>query len=97
MGCADDEVTSFIDHRTFFLRISTPQHKDDGTIKIIDHRDNFIGKGLPALALVRVRLSPFDGQHTIQQQNALIGPALQVSILIFYAEIMVQFLENIDQ
>ena len=97
MRCADDEVTSFIDHRAFFLRIGTPQHKDHRTLKPVYHRDDFIGKDLPALALVRVRQPPFDGQHTVQQQHTLVSPVLQVTILIFYAEIIIQFLEDIDQ
>lgn len=50
-------VALAIDYRAFLLRMRTPQQKDDAFPMLVNQRNDFIGKGFPTEAGVRVRLS----------------------------------------
>ena len=48
-----------INQRTFFLRITTPQHKDDTVAIAIQYIDHFVSKNFPALTLVRTGIAMY--------------------------------------
>ncbi len=63
------------------LRVRAPQHEDLGRAVVGNFTDKAIGHGFPSMTCVRGRLSIFDGQHGVQQQHTLLGPARQVIAL----------------
>ena len=74
-------VTRLIHEGRFFLCVSAPQQEHDiGTVGRYpaNHR---ICQLLPALVFVRVGATTGDGEHSIEQQHALLGPARQVTVV----------------
>ena len=67
-------------HLSLLLGISSPEHKDNILTLLTYGFDNGIREAFPALSLV-TRCHAFSNRkHRVQQQNALVGPALQVSM-----------------
>ncbi|CAH0321498.1 hypothetical protein SRABI112_05338 [Pseudomonas mediterranea] len=63
-----------------------------------DHFDHPVGKMLPALARMGVGIGALHGHGGIEQQHALVGPALQVAVVgDVDVQVALQFLEDIHQ
>lgn len=60
------------------LGVAAPEQVDDPLFAFGDGADDGIGEGLPAAAGVRGGLVGPHGQHGVQQQDPLLGPAVEV-------------------
>ena len=70
-------MTGTVDKRALFLGIGAPQHKDEMLLTLVQFPDHSIGEPFPTAASVRSGLMSPHGQNRVDQQNTLIGPALQ--------------------
>ena len=77
MGCRQHAMTGTVDKRALFLGVGTPQHKDEMLLTLVQFPDHSIGEPFPTAASVRSGLMSPHGQNRVDQQNTLIGPALQ--------------------
>ncbi len=69
---------------------------------LIEHRDDPIGKCFPATSLMRACPPAFDGQHSVEEQYALLRPRLQatsnlIEAIVCIAEFGIDLFEYIDQ
>ena len=70
-------MTGTVDKRALFLGVGAPQHKDEMLLTLVQFPDHSIGEPFPTAASVRSGLMSPHGQNRVDQQNTLIGPALQ--------------------
>ena len=75
----EDEVALRVGDGALALGVTAPEHIDDALLAFGDGADHGVGEGLPAAACVRGRLVGADRQHGVQQQHALLGPAVEVA------------------
>ena len=62
------------------LRIAAPENKNDGIGLFVHEPNDLIGKWLPALSLMGIRLTMPDCQDRVQKQNPLVRPAAQIPV-----------------
>ncbi|MNV09210.1 hypothetical protein D3C71_996990 [compost metagenome] len=70
-----------IDQLLLALGMGAPQHEHQVRLLLADHFNDPIGEKLPALVLVRIGIGALDGHGGVEHQHALIGPALQVTMV----------------
>jgi len=87
-----------VDERSFFLRISAPQKKNDIRFFSRQFLNDGVGKNFPPLILVRPRRGSPYRKRSIEQQYALFCPSFQVAGLgNGLACVALNFLKNIFQ
>ena len=70
MRCAQHAMFARIDHATFGLRITAPQHEYQAFAVGIQMLDDMVGETFPTFTLMRSGLAVFDREYRIQQQHA---------------------------
>ena len=63
----------------FFLCVAAPEHVDDTLLALGDGAYHGVGEGFPPMPGVRGCLVGADGQHGVQEQYSLLGPAVEVA------------------
>lgn len=81
MRRSKDMMLRSSDERCLLLSVGAPENEDDAFELGIDNADDSIGKLLPALALMRVRVLCLHGEYGIEKEHALPGPPNQVTVL----------------
>ena len=61
------------------LRVAAPEHVDDALPALVDGLHDGVGEGLPAVARMRGGLVLAYGEHRVEQQHPLLGPAVKVA------------------
>ena len=79
MGGLEDEVPAPVDELTFALGVGTPKHIDDVVAFAIECSDSRVGQFLPPFSLMTTGSVRFDSKGSIEQENALLCPASEVS------------------
>ncbi len=76
-----------------------PEEKDNPRAPLVDRLDGRVRHLLPSSVLVRVGLAPPDGEHRVEQQHPLTGPAGQLAVLGADETLHVglQLLEHVEQ
>src|SRR5690554_6779054 len=69
-----------IDLPSLLLCITAPQHEHQMLTLAVENIDDPRGKGLPTPIGMRPCLPLGHGQHRVEQQYALISPALKISV-----------------
>ena len=65
---------------------------------LIDSADDVVCKVLPSLSLMGGGFMLFDGEDAVEEEDALIGPALETPVLGgLDAEVLFDFFEDIDE
>ena len=86
------------DLRRLLLRIASPEREDDGLRSPVQPLDDGVGKRLPALSLVRIRLARADGEDGVEQQHAAFGPCHEVAVIgHLAAKVIMQFAEHVGE
>ena len=86
------------DKGRLFLGIAAPQHEYDGVRLGRNQADDGVGKLLPSLAAMRRGIGHLDGQHTVEQQYALLGPMFEKTMTgTSQSKIAFQLLVDVDQ
>ena len=80
MGCFQDAVTGAVDKLGFRTGKIAPEHKDDSLAVIGYMTDYSIRKLLPSYPAMGCRFRAADCQDSIQQQDSLTRPALEIGI-----------------
>ena len=65
----------------FLLRIGSPKQKHQTLALCSQPTDKHVRELLPALSLVRSRLSLLNGEHAVKQQYALLGPRGKITTI----------------
>ena len=87
-----------VDQRQFGLRGGAPQYENQMFPLFIQTGNDCIGEIFPAVFPVRASLMRADGQHGIQQQDALLRPADQrTGFRHRQIQVCIQFLEDVAQ
>ena len=99
---AEYQVLAFIDQTAFFLRRSTPEHKNDapGTGRYL--RDQGVRQNFPTFSLVAVGQAFLHRQAGIEEQSALLRPCNKAAAGHRhdgpgFAQVALAFFENIAQ
>lgn len=87
-----------INQRSLLLRVCPPQDKHDWPRARIDRLKNGVRELLPPSSLVRISFMRPNCQHSIEQQDPLLRPGFQATVIGHGAiEVYIQFLENVLQ
>ncbi len=79
MGRGESVVSFLVDEFALPLRIFPPEEEHDPRAAIGDLADDAVCELLPALVSMRSGLAGGDGQHRVQEQHALLGPAGEIA------------------
>src|SRR6056297_3973870 len=80
------------------LRLTAPEHEYRRSLAAVDNLDDAVRESLPAFSLVRAGLAALYREHGVEQQHTVVCPRLQAAVARDNeAEVIVQFLEDIDQ
>ena len=94
----EHKMAAAIDIGCFFVGISAPKHEYNGFRLVVHGRHNSIRELLPPLFAVCGGFVHFDGQHAVEQQDALFGPTLQKAMRWpRYAQVAFQLFVNVQQ
>lgn len=77
-GC-EHKVFGAVDKCAFLLCVCPPEYEDKVLALFGEYADGGVGKGFPALALVRACLMGAYGKGGVEQQYALFCPAGEVA------------------
>lgn len=80
MGSLQNQMSPAVDHFTFFVGIGAPKHEYKVVPAGIEFRNGPVGKGFPALTLVRAGSALLHGKHAVEQEHSLAGPVLEVAV-----------------
>lgn len=98
MGRSQYQMAVAVDEGAFPLGVCSPEDEYQVFFLLGQHSDGSVGKGLPAVILVRSGLMGAYGQRSVQQEDALLCPAGQVAAGGHVgADVTFDFLENVDQ
>ena len=87
-----------VDDGTLFLGVCTPKEKDEVVFLIRESLDDGVGEGLPTFILVRSGLVGADGESGIEEENALVCPALEIACLgRSFSQVRSDFFVDIDK
>ena len=96
MDGLQNEILLRVGDGAFLLGVTAPEHVDDALPAHGDGADDGVGEGLPALSGVRGRFVGPHGEHRVEQQYALLGPAVEVARERHgYARVVGDLLENV--
>src|SRR5690554_7455916 len=76
MHALEHAMARLIDMRSLLLRITAPQHEHQVLALPIEDLDDARGEAFPAAIGVGAGLALGHREHRIEQQHALLGPAL---------------------
>ena len=82
MWRTQNEMPGRIDNLAFFLRVAAPQQENQMLSIVAQMLYDTICKGFPATPLMRGRLTRFNGQHTIQKNNAMLRSTIQATFTL---------------
>ena len=92
------KVQGLIDQGRLALRMRSPKEEDQARATRGERRDRRVSHALPPLACMRHRLTSAHAERRVEQQHALLGPALQIAVRRErYAEIPIQLREDVAQ
>src|SRR5699024_7380223 len=98
MRSLQDQMFRIIQHCLFHLSRSSPEHKNDGPVLLIQHPDSCIGELFPSDPSVGICLMGPDSQYRIQKKDSLLGPLDQIAIVRDVASaVVMKFLIDIYQ
>ena len=98
MGGGEHQVLAAVYEGAFALGVSSPEDEDEVFFPVGQQADDAVGKGLPAVALVRACLVGAYGEGGVEQQHALPGPAGEVACGGWLgAYVVFNFLEDVDE
>ena len=75
----EDEIPLRVCDSSLFLGVTAPKHVYDALFAFGDRAYHGVGEGFPAAARMRRRFVCADGQHGVQEQYSLLGPAVEVA------------------
>ena len=94
----EDQVARRINKGGFLLGIAAPQQEHDWLRLRGDKADYSVGKSFPPFVFMRCGKPAFDGQHTVEQEHALLRPMFKEAVVWpGDAKVAFKLLENIDQ
>ena len=79
MGAFQNQVAGRIGHDALLLGVVAPQHVHDLLLVGGDGADHGVREGFPSLAGMRGGAVGTDGQHRVEQQHPLFGPAVEIA------------------
>ena len=75
-----NQMAGGVDHRSFFLGITSPKNENESGTLFGQGTDDGVGKSLPAMSLMGCGLVGAHRQRGVEQQHSLFGPACQVTV-----------------
>ena len=99
MRRSEHQMAGAVDNRALFLRMAAPQHEYQVFASFVEHGNHVVGEGFPAQRGVGMRLSGAHGEHGVEQQHALLRPALQIAVFgdLKAGDVLCQLFVNINQ
>ena len=74
MGGLEHEMALAVDERARALGVAAPEDKDETRALGIEMADDGVGELFPALSLMAAGLMGADGERSVEEEDALLGP-----------------------
>lgn len=98
MRSLEDEVSRSVNERSFFLRMRSPQHEHYRVSRAVKPLDHFVSKALPANFTMRLGLTLFDGETSVEKKDPLFRPRAKTSVARrIDPEVVLKLFEDVNQ
>ena len=75
-----NQMATAVNHGSFFLRMTAPEHEHQPLAMGVELRNDPIRESFPPPIGMRVRLPCLNSKHGVEQQHALLCPTLQKAV-----------------